>query len=90
VNGGTGGRYTKEGDRMSLFDKVKSGLVQVVELGLLLIALGIVLQVLIGGKLAFIGDVVTNLLSLIKALGDQGLVGLIAIGIIMWLFSKKS
>lgn len=74
----------------SFFDKIKNGLVQVVEVGLLLIALGIVLQVLIGPKLVFIGDVVANLLALIKALGDSGLVGLIAIAIIMWLFSKRS
>ena len=48
------------------------------------------IQVLIGPKVAFLGDVVGNLLMLIKALGDNGLVGLIAIAIILWLFSKRS
>ncbi len=75
---------------MTFLDKVKGWLAQIVEVGLLLVALGIVVQVLIGPKVAFIGDVVANLLSLIKALGDSGLVGLIAIAIIMWLFSKRS
>ena len=75
---------------MTFLDKVKGWLAQIVEVGLLLVALGIVDQVLIGPKVAFIGDVVANLLALIKALGDSGLVGLIAIAIIMWLFSKRS
>lgn len=75
---------------MTFLDKLKGWLAQIVEVGLLLVALGIVVQVLIGPKVAFIGDVVANLLALIKALGDSGLVGLIAIAIIMWLFSKRS
>jgi hypothetical protein len=75
---------------MTFLDKVKGWLGQIVEVGLMLIALGIVVQVLIGPKVAFIGDVVANLLALIKALGDNGLVGLIAIAIILWLFAKRS
>ncbi len=74
----------------SFFDKLKGWLSQVVELGLMLIALGIVLQILFGSNVGFItGDIVKNLTGMIQALGDGGLVGLIAIGIIMWLFSKK-
>lgn len=75
---------------MTFLDRVKAWLGQIVEVGLLLVALGIVVQVLIGPKVAFIGDVVGNLLTLIKALGDNGLVGLIAIAIILWLFAKRS
>jgi hypothetical protein len=75
---------------MTFLDKVKAWLGQIVEVGLMLIALGIVVQILVGPKVAFIGDVVTNLLGLIKALGDNGLVGLIAISIILWLFAKRS
>ena len=48
------------------------------------------LQLLFGKAVAFItGDVVTNLIELIKALGDNGIVGLIALAVIIWLFSKK-
>ncbi len=75
---------------MTFLDKVKGWLGQIVEVGLLLVALGIVVQVLIGPKVAFIGDVVGNLLALIQALGNNGLVGLIAIAIILWLFAKRS
>lgn len=75
---------------MTSLDKIKGWLAEIVELGLLLVALGIVLQILVGPKVAFIGDVVGNLLVLIKALGEGGLVGLIAIAIILWLFAKRS
>lgn len=75
----------------SYFDRVKGWLGQIVELGLLLVALGIVLQILFGTKVGFItGDIVGNLITLIKALGDNGLVGLIALAVILWLFSKRS
>ena len=74
----------------SVIETIKKWIAQITELGLLLIALAIVLQILIGGNLAFFDDVVGNLTALIAALGDNGLVGLIAIGIIMWLFAKRS
>ncbi len=73
------------------FGTAKRWLVQLTEIGLLLVALGIVLQLLFGGQVAFItGDVVNNLIALIKALGDNGIVGLIALAIILWLFSKNA
>ena len=71
-------------------EKVKNWIGQITELGLLLIALAIVLQVLVGGNLVFFDNVVGNLIALIKQLGDSGLVGLIAIAIILWLFAKRS
>jgi hypothetical protein len=40
--------------------------------------------------LPFFGGVVGNIVSMVKDLGSNGLVGLIAVGIIMWLFSKRS
>ncbi len=74
----------------SFFDKLKGWLSQIVELGLLLIALGIVLQILFGRAVSFIpGDVVGNLIGVVKAMGDNGLVGLIAVGVILWLFWKR-
>ncbi len=75
---------------MTFLDKIKGWLAEIVELGLLLVALGIVLQVLIGPKMMFLGDVVGNLTGLIAQLGQNGLVGLIAIAIILWLFAKRS
>jgi len=74
----------------SMIDKLKKWIAQITELGLLLVALAIVLQILIGNNLPFFGDVVNNLTNLIGNLGDDGLVGLIAIGIILWLFAKRN
>jgi len=74
----------------NLIDKFKKWSAQITELGLLLIALAIVLQILVGTNIVFFGDVVGNLTNLIANLGDNGLVGLIAIAIILWLFAKRS
>lgn len=75
----------------SILESVKRWLIQFTELGLLIVALFVVLQILFGPDPGFlIANVVGNLLSLIKALGDSGLVGLIAIAIILWLFTKRA
>ena len=70
-------------------DKIKRLFAQITELGLLLIALAIVAQILVGPNLPFFGDVVRNLTDIISTLGQNGLVGLIAIAIILWLFAKR-
>lgn len=56
----------------------------------MLLALAIVAALLVGGTLPFFGGVVGNIVGLVKDLGNNGLVGLIALGIILWLFSKRS
>ena len=62
---------------------------QIIVLGLSLFALGIVAQVLFGNGTTFLkSDLIGNLMGLINVLGDSGLPGLIAVGIILWLFSK--
>jgi len=71
-------------------EKAKRWLGQITELGLLLIALAIVLQILVGPQLAFFDNVVANLINIIRQLGDNGVVGLIAIAIILWLFAKRN
>ena len=75
---------------MELFDKAKGCIVRITELGLLLVALGIVLQVLFGTAVPFLGgDIVGNLIKLVSALGSNGVVGLVAIAVILWLFNRK-
>jgi len=77
----------------TMLDSVKKWIGQVVEVGLLLIALGIVLQILFGSggqPIFFVGNIVSNLIVLINQLGQNGLVGLIALAIILWLFMKKA
>ncbi len=60
------------------------------EIALMLLALGIVLALLAGPQVPFLGNVVGNIVALINDLGKNGIVGLIALGVILWLFSKRS
>ena len=68
--------------------KAGEGIKAVVHLSVLLIALGVVWQVLFGAAVPFIGgDIVGNISGLVAQLGNGGLVGLITVGILAWLFS---
>ena len=59
------------------------------EAGLALIALGVVLQILFGAAVPFIGlDVVGSVVGLVKELGSEGLVGLAAIWGLWGIYSK--
>lgn len=75
---------------MSMLNQVRTWIGSLTDIGLSLIGLGIVLGILIGNKLPFVGDVVGNLTALITTLGGAGLVGLIALGIIIWLLRSRS
>ena len=69
---------------------LKSWIGALTEIGLMLLALGITLALLAGPQVPFLGNVTANILSLVKELGSNGIVGLIALGVIVWLFSKRS
>ena len=59
------------------------------EAGLALIALGVVLQILFGAAVPFIGiDVIGSVVGLVKQLGGEGLVGLAAIWVLWGIYSK--
>jgi hypothetical protein len=72
-----------------MLETIKSWIGELTEVGLLLLALAIVASLLVGATLPFFGDVVTNIMALVKSLGDAGLVGLISLAIIIWLFSGR-
>jgi hypothetical protein len=78
------------GWQMDAIGLLKSWIGALTDIGLMLLALAIVASLLVGGTLPFFGGVVGNIVSMVKDLGSNGLVGLIAVGIIMWLFSKRS
>jgi len=75
---------------MDIIGSLKSVIGALTDIGLMLLALAIVASLLVGGTLPFFGGVVTNIEALVKELGSNGLVGLITLGIIMWLFWKRS
>jgi hypothetical protein len=78
------------GTQMDSMHRIKMWIGGLTEIGLMLLALAIVAALLVGGQLPFFGGVVGNIIGLVTQLGSNGLVGLIVLGIIMWLFSHRS
>ncbi len=74
---------------MRFLEEIKKWLGEVTEIFLLLIAVGIAVEILFGSAVPFFGGIVANLTALLNTLGENGLVGLIALSIILYLFSKK-
>jgi len=72
-----------------MLDKAIGWIRSLTEAGLALIALGVVLQILFGAAVPFIGlDVVGSVVGLVKELGSEGLVGLVAIWVLWGIYSK--
>jgi hypothetical protein len=76
---------------MRFLQEAKRWIGEITEIFLLLIALGITIEILFGGQteVPFLGGVVENMTGLLSQLGDNGLVGLIALAIIFFLFYRK-
>ena len=75
---------------MGMLDTVKSWLKQIAEVGLLLIAAAVVLEIIFGSPVEFIGlSILDNITALTRELGEQGLVGIISIAIIIWLYLRR-
>ena len=64
---------------------------QLTDVGLSVIALGVVLEVLFGGAVPFLGDmqVVANIMSILNGLSNEGLLGLIGVWVLYHIFNKK-
>ncbi len=75
---------------MQIFDTIITVLKKFTELAVALLALAVVLQVVFGSPVPFIKiDVIGNLTAIIATLGASGLVGLIAVGVLYAVLSKK-
>jgi hypothetical protein len=74
---------------MQFFTEIRKWLVEITEIALLLIALGVTVEILFGNSVPFFGQVVINITNMVKDLGSNGLVGLVALGIILFLFYRK-
>ena len=73
-----------------MLDTVKSWLRQITEVSLLLIAAAIVLEIIFGSAVPYIGvGILDNVVALTTKLGQDVLVGIIAIGIIVWLYLRR-
>ena len=75
---------------MGMLDTVKNWLRQIAEVGLTLIAAAAVLEIIFGSGIPFIGvSILGNITALSAQLGEQGLVGIIALAVIIWLYNRR-
>lgn len=73
-----------------MLDSVSRWLRSLIEVALVVVALGVVLQILFPQALVFINaDVTGNLINLINKFSGAGLIGLIAFGIVFYLIQKR-
>jgi|TARA_Y100000780_G_C13527227_1_gene356238 hypothetical protein len=73
-----------------MVDRVLGWIRQLTDVGLSLIALGVVLQIIFGAAVPFLGiDVIGSVVGLVKQLGGEGLVGLVAIWVLWGIWVKK-
>jgi hypothetical protein len=75
---------------MKTLNALKESIGELTEVVLMLLALGIVLALLAGPQVPFLGNVAGNIVSLVNDLAKAGVAGLIALAVIIWLFSKRS
>jgi len=72
-----------------MFDQMMGWIRKLTDAGMGLIALAVVMQVIFGKSVPFIGgDVIGNITHIIGGLGGQGLVGLAAVGVIYAIFQR--
>lgn len=75
---------------MDMLNTVKNWLRQIAEVGLTLIAAAAVLEIIFGSAIPFLGvSILGNITALSSQLGEQGLVGIIALAIIIWLYNRR-
>tara|TARA_R100001463_G_scaffold747_1_gene3432 strand:- start:1499 stop:1762 length:264 start_codon:yes stop_codon:yes gene_type:complete len=76
-----------KGEKM--LDKIMKGADGAIDVGIKLISLSIVLQIIFGSKVAFLtGNVIESILNIVWTLGNAGLAGIIAAGIVWKLLDK--
>ena len=66
-----------------MMETAKRWVSDLTSIGVALIALGVVLGVVIGTDVAFVPNVLENLMGAVAMLGDAGLVGIIVLLIVM-------
>ena len=75
---------------MEWFDRARTAVVKFTDIGIALLALGIILQLLFGNATPLLGgDIAGNIMAFIKGLGGQGFVGLIAIAVVVYILTRK-
>ena len=72
-----------------MFDQILGWVKKLTEAGVSLLALAIIMQVIFGKAVPFMGgDVIGNITHIVGMLGAQGLVGLASVCVIYAIFNK--
>ena len=73
-----------------MLDNVKGWLKEIAEVGMLVIAVAVVLELIFGSAVPFIViGILDNITALTAQLGSEGLVGIITIGLVVWLYMRR-
>ena len=73
-----------------MWEQVVGWIKKLTEAGVSLLTLAIVMQIIFGKAVPFIGgDVFGNITAIVGTLGAQGLVGLASVGVIYAIFTRK-
>ena len=75
-------------DVMNSINVVKGWIREFIDLALLFIAVGVVVQIIFGPDVEYFSAITKNLMAFISELGTNGFVGLIALFVIVWVFTK--
>ena len=83
--------YSIKEMRMKGFELVKGWARELVDIMLLFIAIGVLVQIIFGTEsTSYFGKITGNLMAFVSQLGSGGFVGLIALLIIISIFSKRT
>ena len=76
---------------LKMVSNMKVWIRHLTEIGVFLVALSIVAEILFGEAVPFLSTgVIGNITTMISGLGEEGLVGLVALGIVAYVFAKSS
>ena len=76
---------------MDIMNRAGAWIIGLTHISVMLLTLGIVWGVLFGAAVPFVGgDVIGNIIGVVTQLGNAGLIGLIALVIVVWLFRHQS
>ena len=73
-----------------MIDKILHWIRKVTEVGICLIALSVVAEILFGVYTPFFPPVIENILFFVAELGSEGLIGLVALGILWAIYARNN
>jgi hypothetical protein len=79
---------TKQANNKPINQQIYQLLAQLIEISLLLVAFGIVVEILFGSVAPIGSGIVTNLVAILGDFGKNGFTGLLALCIVIYIFKR--